>query len=101
MRAAGLRARRPAAIAAPPIPDTPASTGLTCLARRFARGAAEHRLGDRYHLYLDPGGLAVPGGDLDLFSRRVVGWSMSERLDEAGTRRTAYGPGAAPSATAA
>jgi putative transposase len=46
-----------------------------------------------------PQGLLYLAAVIDLFSRRVVGWSMSERIDRKGVRRAAHGSGATPSAT--
>ena len=34
----------------------------------------------RYQLYLDTGGLAVSGRRLDIYSRRIIGWAVSNRL---------------------
>ena len=37
-------------------------------------------VGDRHHLHPDPGGLCLSGrGDLDLFSRRIIGRSLQNR----------------------
>lgn len=36
-------------------------------------------MGDRHHLHPNPGGLAYLAVVIDLFSRRVIGWSLQSR----------------------
>ena len=50
-------------------------------ARPLLRGlGAQRQMGGGQHLHLDGRGLAVRGAVIDLFSRRVVGWSMSAAM---------------------
>lgn len=37
-------------------------------------------MGRRHHIYLDQRRLAVSGRILDLFSRRIIGWAVSNRM---------------------
>jgi putative transposase len=47
---------------------------------RLHRQCAEPALDRRYHLRADRRGLAVPGGVLHLFSRKIVGWAMADHM---------------------
>jgi putative transposase len=50
------------------------------LARNFTPPKSRSSLGRRYDLYSDHGRMAILVCNLDLFSRRVVGWSMAEHM---------------------
>jgi putative transposase len=71
----------PAASGVPPIPDTEWQLTGNLLARRFAVLAPNTSwVTDITYLWTPEGWLYL-AVILDLFSRRVIGWSLSERLE--------------------